>query len=584
VKPAASLADDFRLYRRLLGYAWRYRWAFGVALVGMVFMAATASGFAAVMRPLVDEGFIQRNAETIRMAPLWLVLLFLARGIATFLGEYTATWIGRRVIYDLRHDCFSRLLKLPCGFYDINPSGRLVAKLIFDVEQIAGAVTQGSITIIGDGLTAIFLLAYMFYLDWRLTLLLLVVAPVTMLLVRVMSRGFRRKSEKIQSSVGDISRVAQDATEGHRVIKAFSGELHELQVFIEANQRNRRQVLRKAALAIGGMGLVQFVSSFGLALMMHFALGDPKITAGMFVSYIVATTWLMGPMRRLAKVNEVIQTGLAAAKSAFALVDEPTERDDGAATLERARGHVEYRHVSHRYATAENDALRNVSFTIEPGQTVALVGSSGSGKTTLASLLPRFYRTSSGEILLDGVNINELTLANLRKHIALVGQETLLFNDTIAGNIAYGSDRPLDRARLREVASAAHVLDFAERLPQGLDTPVGEKGALLSGGQRQRVAIARALYKDAPVLVLDEATAALDTESERLVQDAMRRLRANRTTLVIAHRLSTIEHADRIVVLTRGQVVETGTHQELLARNGAYANLYRLQFADADAG
>jgi len=584
VKPIATLTDDFRLYRRLLGYAWRYRWAFVVAFVGMVLTAATAAGFSAVMKPLVDEGFIQRNAETVRLAPLWLVLLFVARAVASFMGEYTTSWISRRVIFDLRHDCFSRLLKLPCGFYDINPSGRLVAKLIFDVEQIAGAVTQALVTVVGDGLTAAFLLGYMFYLDWRLTLLLLVVAPVTMLLVRLMSQAFRRKGEKIQSSVGEISRVAQDATEGYRVIKAFGGETRELEVFAQANERNRKQILRKAALASGGIGIVQIVSSIGLALMMHFALGDPQITAGMFVSYIVATTWLMGPLRRLARVNETIQTGLAAANSAFALIDEPAERDDGTRTVERVRGHIEYRSVSHRYATAENDALRNVSFTIEPGQTVALVGSSGSGKTTLASLLPRFYRVTGGAILLDGIDINDLTLANLRRHIALVGQETLLFNDSIAGNIAYGSVQPIDQARLRAAAKAAHVLDFAERLPQGLDTAVGEKGALLSGGQRQRVAIARALYKDAPVLVLDEATAALDTESERLVQDAMRRLRANRTTLVIAHRLSTIEHADRIVVLARGQVAETGTHQELLARNGAYANLYRLQFADADAG
>lgn len=581
MKPIASLADDFRLYRRLLGYAWRHRWAFPIALLGMALMALTAAGFAAVMKPLVDEGFIQRNADTIRMAPLWLILLFLARAVASFLGEYTTTWISRRVIYDLRHDCFSRLLKLPCGFYDINASGRLVAKLIFDVEQIAGAVTQGLVTVIGDGLTAAFLLAYVIYLDWKLTLLVLIVAPITLLLVRLMSRGFRRKSEKIQHSIGDISRVAQEATEGYRVIKAFGGEAHELGVFTEANERNRRQILRKAGLAIGGMGIVQFVSSIGLALMIHFALGDPKITAGLFVSYIVAITWLMGPMRRLAKVNEVIQTGLAAAQSAFALIDEPAERDDGVRVIDKPRGRIDYKNVSHRYATAENDALRGVSFVVEPGQTVALVGASGSGKTTLAGLLPRFYRAVSGEILIDGVNINELTLANLRKHIALVGQETLLFNDTIAGNIVYGTDVPVDQKRLREAAHAAHVLDFADRLPQGLDTPVGEKGTLLSGGQRQRVAIARALYKDAPILILDEATAALDAESERLVQDAMRRLLANRTTLVIAHRLSTIEHADRIVVLSHGQVVETGTHRELLEHDGVYANLHRLQFADA---
>jgi subfamily B ATP-binding cassette protein MsbA len=581
VKPTASLADDFRLYRRLLGYAWRYRWAFPIALLGMVLMAASAAGFAAVMKPLVDEGFIQRNADTIRLAPLWLVLLFLARGVATFLGEYTTTWISRRVIYDLRQDCFGRLLKLPCGFFDSNASGRLVAKLIFDVEQIAGAVTQGLVTVVGDGLTAAFLLAYVIYLDWKLTLLLLVVAPVTLVLVRLMSRGFRRKSEKIQHSIGDISRVAQEATEGYRVIKAFGGEAHELDTFTQANERNRRQILRKAGLAIGGMGVVQFISSIGLALMIHFALGDSRITAGLFVSYIVAVTWLMGPMRRLAKVNEVIQTGLAAAHSAFALIDEPAERDDGKRTLERARGRIDFKNVSHRYTNSHTDALRGVSFVIEPGQTVALVGASGSGKTTLAALLPRFYQATAGDILLDGMNINELTLANLRKHIALVGQETLLFNDTIAGNIAYGTDSPINRERLREAAHAAHVLDFADRLPQGLDTPVGEKGTLLSGGQRQRVAIARALYKDAPILILDEATASLDTESERLVQDAMRRLLANRTTLVIAHRLSTIEHADRIVVMAHGQIVETGTHKELIGHDGVYANLHRLQFASA---
>ncbi|HKQ30107.1 MAG TPA: lipid A export permease/ATP-binding protein MsbA [Burkholderiales bacterium] len=584
MKSSATFADDFRLYRRLLGYAWRYQWVFPIALFGMLLMAATGTGFAAVMKPLVDEGFIQRNVDTIRLAPLWLLLLFLGRSVATFIAEYSTAWIGRGVIRDVRRDCFDRLLKLPCGFYDLNPSSRLVAKLIFDVEQVAGAVTQGLIVVIGDGLTALALLGYLFYLNWKLTLLLLVVAPITMLLVQLMSRGFRRRSEKIQVSIGDISRVVQEATEGYRVIKAFGGEAREIEIFAATNQRNRKQVMRKAALASGGMGVVQFVSSIGMAVMIHVALGDPAISAGVFVSFIAATTWLMGPMRRLAKINEVIQTGMAAAKSAFALIDEPVEPDDATRTLERVRGRIEYRNVSHRYATAENEALRDVSFVIEPGQTVALVGSSGSGKTSLASLLPRFYRVSSGEILLDGVNINELVLANLRKHISLVGQDTLLFNDTIADNIVYGSDAPIDRVRLREAARAAHVLDFAERLPQGLDMPVGERGALLSGGQRQRVAIARALYKDAPILVLDEATAALDTESERLVQDAMRRLRANRTTLVIAHRLSTVEHADRIVVLARGQVIETGMHHELLARNGAYANLYRLQFADTDAG
>jgi subfamily B ATP-binding cassette protein MsbA len=581
VKALSSIASDLRLYGRLFDYAWRYKWAFPVALLGMVLMGATAAGISSVMKPLVDEGFVARNPDIIRQAPLWIVLFAAARGFASFLGEYTTSWIGRRVIHDLRNACFARVLRLPTGYFDLHAPGRLIAKLIFDVEQIAGAVTQGLVTVIGDGITAMFLFGFLLYTNWRLALFLLIVAPVSMLLVRLMSRGFRRTSRKIQLSIGDISRIAQEATEGERLIKAFGAAEYEQSRFADANRSNRRQALKKSAISVSGMALIQLVGSFGFALMMYAALSDPKMTAGMFVSFVVATTWLMGPLRRLAKVNEVLQTALAAASSAFELLDEPSEQDDGRKAIERVRGRVDYRNVRFRYPGAQVDALQGVSFTIEPGQTLALVGASGSGKTTLASLLPRFYRVGGGEILLDGINIEELTLANLRAHVALVGQETLLFDDTLANNIAYGSDKPIDRAQLMDAARTAHVLEFAERLPQGLDTRVGEKGGTLSGGQRQRVAIARALYKNAPILILDEATSALDTESERLVQDAMRKLLVGRTTLVIAHRLSTIEHADRIVVLSRGAVVESGSHRELLARGGAYANLYRMQFADA---
>ena len=580
MKPYSDLQQDLHLYRRLLGYAWPYKWAFLVSLFGMALASATASGFAALMKPLVDEGFVQRNSEIIHQMPLYIVLLFLGRGLASFLGEYTITWVSRRVTADVRNACFERLLRLPCGFFDINASGTLIAKLIFNVEQIAGAVTQAVFVVIGDGLTGLVLFGYLWWLNWKLTLMLAIVAPISTLLVRLMSKGFRRASQKIQVSIGDISRVTQEATDGYRVVRAFGGEAREQERFAAANERNRRQALRKSAIGVVGMALVQIVGAVGLALVIYFALADKSISAGAFVSYIVATTWLMGPMRRLAKVNEVIQTGLAAAGSAFALLDEQAERDDGTVTIGRTRGRVEYRGVSFRYAAGRSDAVNNISFIAESGQTVALVGASGSGKTTLASLLPRFYRATAGQILIDGVDINELTLANLRSHIALVGQETLLFDDSIANNIAYGSALPIDQERLKEAARTAHVIEFAERLPQGLETRVGEKGALLSGGQRQRVAIARALYKNAPILVLDEATSALDSESERLVQDAMRRLLADRTTLVIAHRLSTIEHADRIVVLGRGEILESGTHRELLARGGAYASLYQSQFAN----
>jgi len=581
VKPPVDLKQDLRLYRRLLGYAVRYRWVFPIALLGMILNTAAQTGVGALMKSLVDDGFIKRDPRIVDQIPLFLLLLVLARGIGSFLAEYATTWISRKVIFDLRNACFDRLLRLPCGYFDLHASGRLVAKLIFDVEQIAGSVTQGLVTVVGDGISAVALIGYLLYLDWRLTLLLFIVAPISMFLIRLMSKGFRRRSQKIQLSVGEISSVTQEAADGHRVIKAFGGEAQETRVFVDANERNRKQILRKAAISAAGMPFVQLVGALGLAIMIRFALGDPNISAGEFVAFSSIITLLSGSMRRLAKVNEVIQTGLAAAHSAFELLDEPAEQDDGMRTFERAHGRIEYRNVAFRYATAKDDALRGVSFMLEPGQTVALVGASGSGKTTLASMLPRFYRATSGGIFLDGININDLTLANLRQQVALVGQETLLFNDTLTANIAYGSDAPIDRERLHQAARAAHVLEFAGRLPQGLDTPVGQRGALLSGGQRQRVAIARALYKNAPILVLDEATSALDTESERLVQDAMRHLRAGRTTLVIAHRLSTVEHADRIVVLAHGEVVESGTHRELLARGGNYATLYRLQFSDA---
>jgi len=579
VKRFFASGDGLRLYRRLIAYALPYKGMFGISVAGMVLSSTTAAGFAALMRPLVDEGFVNKSADIIRWAPLLIVALFVVRGLANFMAEYAITWVARKVTFDLRNAVFTRLVYLPAGYYDANASGRLISKLIFDVEQISAAVTEVVFSLVRDGLTVMMLCFYMSWLNWKLTLLFLVLAPMSMLLMRAMSKGFRKTSRQIQLAMGEISHVAQEATEGQRVVKAFGGQGHEIRVFTAANEKNRRQSMRRAAVSVIGMALIQLLGAVALALVIYVALQVLQITAGEFVSYLVATTWMMGPLRRLAKVNEVIQTGLAAAQSIFEMLDQPPEADDGTIEIERARGRIEYRRVGFRYATAAEPALREVSFRIEPGQTVALVGVSGSGKTTTASLLPRFYRVDEGAILLDGTNIDDLRLANLRRHIALVGQETMLFDDSIRNNIAYGREGPIEEARLTEAARAAHVIEFAGKLPQGLDTRVGEKGALLSGGQRQRIAIARALYKDAPILVLDEATSALDTESERYVQDAMRRLMQNRTTLVIAHRLSTVEHADCIVVLAAGRVVESGTHRELLARNGIYAGLYRGQFS-----
>ncbi|MEK7223778.1 MAG: lipid A export permease/ATP-binding protein MsbA [Pseudomonadota bacterium] len=575
---ASDTGGSLRLYRRLLGYALPYKGKFVIAVIGMIVLSITSALFAAMMQPLVDHGFVGKDMDTIRLVPPLVIGLFLVRGIANFMAQYSVSWVGRRITFDIRNAIFTHLTRLPSGFYDTNASGSLISKLIYDVEQIAAAVTESIFVIVRDGLTVVAMAAWMIYLNWKLTIFFAILAPISSLLVRAMSQRFRKTSRQIQKSMGEISQVTQQATEGQRVVKAFGGQETEIRAFTEVNERNRRQAMRKVMVSAVGMGLVQLLAAIALALVIYFALLSGEITAGGFVSYITAVTWMMNPAKRLSKINETIQTGLAAAHSAFALMDEPAETDTGTVTLDRVRGRIEYRHVGFRYPVAESEALQDVSFTIEPGQTVALVGASGSGKTTTASLLPRFYRVNEGEIRLDDRDINDLVLADLRRHIAIVGQETLLFDDTIRHNIAYGHEGPIDAERVMQAARAAHVLEFAQKLPQGLDALVGERGMRVSGGQRQRIAIARALYKNAPILILDEATSSLDTESERLVQAAMQKLMENRTTLVIAHRLSTVEHADRIVVLAQGRVVESGTHRELLAQNGVYAGLYRIQF------
>ncbi|MBI3569671.1 MAG: lipid A export permease/ATP-binding protein MsbA [Gammaproteobacteria bacterium] len=573
-----------RLYRRLLAYAWPYKWTFLLAVAGMIVLSATAAGFTALMKPLMDEGFVQRDPSAIKIIPPLIVLMFLARGIGNFLAQYGTAWIGRRVTFDLRANLFQRMLYLPSRYYESSASGGLISRLIYDVEQVAAGVTQVPYVVIGDGLTMLALAAWLLYLNWKLTLVFVVLLPVTTLLLRAMNRRFLRTSLEIQTSMGEISQVVREASDGQRVVKAFGGQAAEMLAFAHGNEKNRRQSLRKVAVSAIGMGLLQFAGSIALGLVIYTALLAGEISAGTFTSYIIAAMWIMGPSRRLARVNETVQTTLAATQSIFAMLDEAPEEESGSVTIERARGRVEYRHVGFRYPNAEQDVLNDVSFTVEPGQVLALVGQSGSGKSTIVSLLPRFYRAARGTIRLDDTDINDLTLASLRRQIALVGQENILFDDSIRHNIAYGEEGAIDENRLMEAARAAYVLEFADRLPEGLNTHVGERGALLSGGQRQRIAIARALYKNAPILILDEATSALDTESERFVQAALQKLMEHRTTLVIAHRLSTVEHADRIVVLAHGCVVESGSHRELLARNGVYAGLYRNQFRDNPTG
>lgn len=570
-------------YRRLLTYIVPYKMGFVIAVFGMIIVAATETSFAALMKPMLDGTFIEKDAATIRYAPIVLLVIFLFRGLGGFAVRYCMDWVGRNLIRDMRDLMFNQLLRLPASFYDNNTKGHLSSKLIFDVEQVAAAATGAVTILIRDTLTIIGLVGWMIFLSWKLTMFFVVITPLVGVIVVIVSKRFRRISRRIQASMGSVSQISQQVIEANRVVKVYGAENYEKDVFSEANNFNRRQHMKLAITGGLSIPVSQFFAACGLSSVLYFATQEPllsQITPGTFVSFISASMLLMPAMRRLTQVTENIQKGIAAAQSIFALLDEETERDSGTQTLDKVQGRVEFNNVSFRYSKSETNVLDNVNLLAQPGETVAIVGRSGGGKSTLVSLLPRFYNLTEGEIRLDGVAIQDLRIANLRQHIALVSQDITLFNDTIANNIAYGCKDRVSREEIITAAKAAHAMEFVEDLPNGLDTVIGDRGVLISGGQRQRLAIARALLKDAPILILDEATSALDTESERIIQDALDKLMVGRTTFVIAHRLSTIEGADKIIVMHEGNIVEQGTHAELLAHEGHYSSLYNMQFSE----
>ena len=574
------------LYLRLLRNVRPYWRMFALSILAMVMVAATEPLLPALMKPLLDGSFVNKNPTTIRYIPFALVGLFLVRGVFGFISDYALNWVANRVVFDLRGEMFGRLVNLPTRYYDDASSGALISKVTYDVTGVTAAATTVLTVMVRDSLTVVGLLGWIFYLDWKLSLITLVIGPIIALVIRSFSNRLRETSRGAQHAMGDITHVLDEAIECHKVVKVFGGQDYEQRHFGAAIKRMRDYAMRQTVAAGASVPLVQVCAAVAVAVIVYYSTqqsGAGGVTVGSFVSFMTATLMLLSPLKRLTGVNASLQRGLAAAESVFAVIDEKPEEDSGTQILQRAQGRIEFEHLCFSYPNASRPALDDINLAIAAGETVALVGGSGGGKTTLANLIPRFYQPSAGRILLDGIDTQTLTLASLRANLALVSQDVVLFNDTVAANIAYGPLAGAGEAAIAAAAEAAHAMDFIREMPEGLQTMIGENGVRLSGGQRQRLAIARALLKNAPVLILDEATSALDTESERVVQAALETLMQGRTTLIIAHRLSTIEKANRIVVLQKGMIAEIGSHTELLARDGLYAHLYKIQFAVEDA-
>jgi len=571
------------LYLRLLSYVRPYAKVFALALAGMMMAAATEPLFPMFMKPLLDGGFAASDAS-------WppsvfagaIVGIFFLRGVLSFLGHYSMAWVADRVVLDLRAQMFARLVRFPTRVFDDQTAGALLSRVAYDVANVSAAATMVLTVLVRDTIVIVGLLAWLLWLNWKLTLIALVIAPLVALFVRVLSARLRNMARGAQRAMGDVVHVLEETIECHRVVKVFGGQDYEQgrfgRVIAQLRGFNMRQKVPEALVT----PVTHLLAASAMAVIVYVALQETlgaRTTVGEFASFFTAMLMLFAPIKHLTQVNPALQRGLAAAESVFGMIDAPAEEDRGTVALPRARGEIAYEGVTFTYETRDAPALRNVSLQVRPGETLALVGSSGSGKTTLVNLLPRFYAPDAGRILLDGHDIQTLTLESLRGNIALVSQDVVLFNDSIYANIAYGRLAGTSEREVIAAAEAAHALEFIRATPEGLNTLIGENGLRLSGGQRQRLAIARALLKDAPVLILDEATSALDSESERHVQAALEALMRGRTTIVIAHRLSTVERADRIAVLAEGRVVETGRHAELLARGGIYARLHRIQFA-----
>jgi subfamily B ATP-binding cassette protein MsbA len=574
------------VYGRLWRYVMPHKLIGLIAVVAMTTTALVEAGMVWLVEPLMDETLVAHNLETARWMPIAFVIIFIGRGIAGFATEASLGWIGRSVISNLRRDVFKKFLTLPSKFIETHSTGPMLSRMTYNVEMVAESVTNVVTVMVRDMLTVFAAMGVMIYQSQRLFVFVMILLPIIAVLIQFLGKAFRRYSGRIQDSVGEVTQVTDEVLRGNRVVKIFGGYDYELSRLVEVDEWNRRQNLKLIRSRSLGVAVTQVIFGIGVAGVIYAAgiesvNGD--LSPGSFMSFFGAMMLMLQPLRRITNINATLQRGIAAGDSLFKIIDEPDEVDSGTYTTGKVHGTVEFRNVGFSYNDHKLPVLSDVSFKVEAGKSVAIVGHSGSGKSTLVGLLPRFYDANTGEILLDGTAVVDYKLADLRANISLVSQDIVLFNDTIENNLAYGQLRRCSRAEILQAAEAAHIMDFVDEMPNGFETVVGDRGILLSGGQRQRVAIGRALLKNSPVLILDEATSSLDTKSERRIQEALENLMEDRTTLVIAHRLSTVENVDQIIVLDQGRIVESGTHKELLDAGGHYSALYRMQFSE-DAG
>ncbi|HIF9168317.1 TPA: lipid A ABC transporter ATP-binding protein/permease MsbA [Photobacterium damselae] len=573
-------------YKRLWPYISVYKLGLTVAVVALIINALGDTLMLSMIKPLLDEsfgGFDKLDTDFLTMMPIYLIGLMIVRGLSGFVSTYCLSWVSGNVVMNLRRRLFNHFMKMPVSFFDQEASGALLSRITYDSEQVASATSSALVSMVREGASIIGLMALMFWNSWQLSAILLVIAPVVAISIRIVSKRFRKISRNMQEAMGSVTSSAEQMLKGHKVVLSYGGQEVERQRFDQVSNLMRRQTMKLVSAQAIANPVIQLIASLALVVVLVLANSESlraELTPGTFAVVFGAMFGLMRPLKALTNVTSQFQRGMAACHTLFELMDLETEKDSGTHQVDTVRGDVSVKNVTFTYPTKDTPALRNVSFDLPAGKTIALVGRSGSGKSTIANLMTRFYDIDSGEIQLDGINICDYELFNLREHVAVVSQNVHLFNDTIANNIAYASGDKYSREDIERAATLAHAMDFVKDMDNGLDTVIGENGVSLSGGQRQRIAIARALLRNAPILILDEATSALDTESERAIQAALDELQKDRTALVIAHRLSTIEKADQILVVDEGEIIERGTHDELIALDGAYAQLHRIQFGE----